>query len=104
MLPQITTHKTSYDVWISLQDIFNTKSKSHILQLNNQLQTFKMESLSSVDYVARLTTMAEELHKAGISVDDNELMMIILNGLDQSYGSFVTTHTTRVDDSHFPHS
>lgn len=101
VLPQIASHKTSHDLWTALGAIFNTRSKSRILQLKNQLQNFRKEGLGADDYVARLTTMAEELREAGTSIDDGELTLIALNVLDASYDPFVTAQTVRMDDVSF---
>lgn len=40
----------------------------------------------------------EEIHEVGVALDDGELTLIALNGLDMSYDAFVTAQTTRVDD------
>lgn len=53
------------------------------------------------EYFAKLTAMSEELHKAGVIVDDGELSLIAFNGLNETYDPFVTTQTTRVDDIGF---
>lgn len=45
--------------------------------------------------------MAKELHKVGIVVEDNDLTLIMLNGLDPSYDPFVKTQSTLVDDISF---
>lgn len=101
VLPQITACKTSFDVWSALAAIFNTKSKTRVLQLRNQLQNFQKNDLTDDDYVAQLTTMAEELREAGIAITDGELSLIALNGLDVSYDSFVTAQTARMEDISF---
>lgn len=59
------------------------------------------QSLSVDDYLAMLTVMAEELREAGVIIDDGELSLIALNGLDEGYDPFVTTLTARVDDISF---
>lgn len=74
-----------------MQQIFNQKSKSRILHLRNRLhENFKKGDTIADDYVARLTEMAEELHEAGVVVDDGDLTLIAMNGLDESYDPFVT--------------
>lgn len=40
VLLQVTGHKTSREVWVALEEIFNTRSRSRILQLKYQLQIF----------------------------------------------------------------
>lgn len=59
------------------------------------------DSLTVDEYFAKLTSMIEELHEAGITIDNDELSLIALNGLDTSYNPFVTAQTTRIDDISF---
>lgn len=86
---------------MALAEIFNTRSKSRILQLKNQLQSFRKNNLSADDYVARLTTMAEELREAGVAIDDGELSLIALNGFNAIYDPVVTTQVARIEDISF---
>lgn len=103
VLSQVTGCKTSYDVWMTIDGIFNTRSRSRsrVLQLQNQLRNLRKEQLSVDDYFSKLTAMAEELREAGAIVDDAELSLIALNGLDEAYDSFVTSQTSRVEDISF---
>lgn len=48
------------------------------------------EPFRTEDYIAKLTTMAEELREVCVIVDDGELLLIALNDLDESYDPFVT--------------
>lgn len=91
----------SFDAWTTLEGIFNTRSKSRIIQLQNQLRSFCKDNLSANDYFTKLTTMSEELREARVIVDDDELSLIALNGLDEAYDSFVTTQTARIDGINF---
>lgn len=52
----------------------------------------------SVDYVACLIAMVEELWEADIPIDYKELSLIMLKELDQSYDPLVTAQATRIDD------
>lgn len=81
-----------------LEGTFNIKSKSCVMQLQSQLRNFRKDSLSFEEYFARLTAMAEELREAGVVMDEGELSLIALSGLDRSYDLFVTTQTARMDD------
>lgn len=101
ILPQVTTGKTLYKVWVTLEKFFSTKSKLRIIQLQNQLRSFWKERLSADDYITCLTAMVEELREAGIAVDDGELSLIALNWLDASYDPFITAKMEQIDDINF---
>lgn len=101
ILPQITASRTSFEAWAMLEVIFNTRSKSRIIHLQNQLHNLRKDFLSVDEYFANLTRISEELREAGVVVDDGELSLIALNGLDESYDPFVTAQTSHVDDINF---
>lgn len=98
LLPQVIIHKTSYKLWVALGQIFNTKLRTRILHLRNQLQNFKKDDLTVVDYISKLTMMAKELREAGVTIEEGDLSLIILNGLDPSYDYFVTAEMSKVED------
>lgn len=68
---------------------------SRIIQLQNDLRNFQKDNLSVDDYFSKLKVMSEELFEARVDIDDGELSLIALNGLDDLYDSFVTSQTTR---------
>lgn len=53
--------------------------------MKNQPQTIHKEELSMDGYIARPTQMAEESRKVNDVVEDGELYLIVLNGLDMAY-------------------
>lgn len=101
MLHQITASRTSHKAWKMLKGIFNTRLKSRIIHLQNQLRSLRKDSLSVDDFFVKLTAISEELREAGVSIDDGELSLIALNGLDETYDPFVTAQIARVEDISF---
>lgn len=51
--------------------------------------------------IAELTHLAEEICEADVALNDGELMLIALNGLDASYDAFVMAQTARADEISF---
>lgn len=51
-------------------------------------------------YISELTQLAKEVHD-GVALDDGELSLIALNGLDSSYDSLVNVQIAHVDDIPF---
>lgn len=50
------------------------------------------------DYFSKLTGLFEDLREAGVVIEDGELSLIALNGLNEAYDSFVTSQTARIDE------
>lgn len=98
VLSQVTTYDTSFKVWSALISIFNQKSKMRILQVKNKMNNFKKERRSVESYLMEITQLAREVREAGVPLDDSELSLVTLNGLDSSYDAFVTSLTARADD------
>lgn len=101
VLPQGTSYSTSFKVWTALTRIFNARSKTRILHNKNKLTNFKKENRSVEDYLLGISRLAEEVCEAGVPLDDGELTLIALGGLDSSYDGFVMAHTARADDLTF---
>lgn len=72
-----------------------------ILQIKNPLTNIKKYGRSVEAYIMELTKLAEEVRDAGVALDDGELTLIMLNGLDDSYEGFVTAQLARADDMTF---
>jgi hypothetical protein len=92
--PEILTHVTGLDsaaeVWVALKELASSQSRSRIQSLRGSLQNTKKGSLSAGKYVAKKKAIAAELAAAGKTLDKDELIGSILNGLDRSYNSFKT--------------
>jgi len=52
-------------------------------------------------FVIELTQLAEEVCEVGVALDDGELTLIALNGLDASYDAFITAQMARADEIAF---
>lgn len=51
--------------------------RSQNLQLRNQLTTFRKGDLQVDDYVAKLTSLIDEVRDSGMTIDDREIIMIV---------------------------
>jgi hypothetical protein len=94
MSPEILAHVTGLDtatgVWASLKELISSQSRSRIQALRGALQNTKKGTLSAAKYVAKKKAIAAELAAAGKTLDEDELIGSILNGLDCSYNPFKT--------------
>lgn len=53
------------------------------------------------DYIASLVKLADEAWHASITLDDGEVYLIALNGLDASYEAFVMARSSQTNDLGF---
>lgn len=61
----------------------------------------KKGDLTANQYLATISRKVYEVHDAGITVDDEELALFTLDGLDSSYNAFVIAVTTTSGDIFF---
>ncbi|GMP89176.1 hypothetical protein CsSME_00040856 [Camellia sinensis var. sinensis] len=89
--------KTSYEVWTVLQSRFTSLSRSHVHQLKNKMNHLTKKGLSMDAYLTEFKTIADQLALACAPVDDEDIVLLILNGLPAEYNAFKTSIRTRSD-------
>ncbi|CAL5415270.1 unnamed protein product [Camellia sinensis] len=87
--------KSSFEVWISLEKQFLFLSRSHIHQLKNQLNRLSKKGHLMEDYLGQVKTLSDQLTLVSSPIDDEDLVLIILNGLPDEYSAFKTTIQAR---------
>jgi len=97
MFGHVVNCNTSSNLWNTLNLLFTTSSKARTLQLRFQLQTIKKGDMSIHDYILKMKSIAENLSAAGQLIQDEDLILYILGGLDHDYESVVVNLTSRHD-------
>ncbi|UYV65700.1 hypothetical protein LAZ67_3005179 [Cordylochernes scorpioides] len=89
------------DAWKNLEQVFEPKSRSRILQLKKQFVNIKLQTGESMlDYLNRLKIYTDHLKEAGAEVDDQEIAYSMLSGLPDSFDTLVMSFGN-VEDSDF---
>ncbi|CAL5402425.1 unnamed protein product [Camellia sinensis] len=91
----VDAHLLSF--WYNLEKRFTSLSRSHIHQLKNKLHNITKTSSSMEEYLAQIKDIADQLALAGSAVDDEDLVLLTLNGLPTEYGAFNTTIRAKTD-------
>lgn len=60
------------------------------MQLKVHLQTLTKGSMTMLEYIERKRSISDSLVENVHPVNDEDLIVYILNGLDSSYGNFIT--------------
>ncbi|KAI0488074.1 hypothetical protein KFK09_027898 [Dendrobium nobile] len=103
ILPYILTLDTSASIWKTLEQRFFSTNRSRVIQLKNELQSISMQGKNMIDYLATIKTTVDNIRAAGGTIDNEDVLHHILNGLPPSYQSFKTTirsslHPISLDD------
>ncbi|CAN6556811.1 unnamed protein product [Malus baccata var. baccata] len=76
------------DLWVRLQERFSTVSKTSIFQLKSDLQTIKKGADSVTQYLQRIKEARDYLAAAGVNFEDEDIVILALNGLSAEYNTF----------------
>ena len=79
-----------------LEKHFATQSRARIFQYKSELSTLKNGEKSIAEFVNHAKSLAVSLIVAGCSVDNDDLVLSILNGLSSEFDPIVATITSRV--------
>nr|TKS09263.1 hypothetical protein D5086_0000093900 [Populus alba] len=71
---------------------FAAPSTSRISLIKRKLQSLQQGSLPCQKFLDEVKTLANELSAVGKPIDDSDLILSVLNGLNSSFHSFVTTY------------
>jgi len=97
ILANVVNLTTSREVWLTLEKMFSSQSKSRVMQSRYQLATLKKGALSIADYFQKAQTLAHTLAASEEPLKSSEFISYLLAGLNSEYDPLVTSITTRVD-------
>uniref|UniRef100_A0A803Q2Q9 Reverse transcriptase Ty1/copia-type domain-containing protein n=1 Tax=Cannabis sativa TaxID=3483 RepID=A0A803Q2Q9_CANSA len=90
VLASVANFQSSYVVWQALEQRFNSQSCARLLQLKNQFSTIRKGNLSISDYADKVQNLADSLAVAGYTMNDQDIILQLLNGLGPEYDSVVS--------------
>ncbi|KAI0496279.1 hypothetical protein KFK09_022593 [Dendrobium nobile] len=91
ILPYILMLETSSSIWKTLEQRFFSTNRSRVIQLKNELHSLSMLNKTMTDYLASSKSIVDNIRAAGGTLDNEDILHYILNGLPPSYQSFKTT-------------
>jgi len=101
MIGHIQDAQTPAEAWQSLVQTFQTNTKARKLQLKQELHTVEKKDMSINEYTLKIKGIVESLASINISVDDDDLVSVCLNGLGKEYKPFKTSVTVRENVPNF---
>ncbi|KAG6735489.1 hypothetical protein POTOM_061904 [Populus tomentosa] len=84
--------ETSRLAWQALGARFVAPLTSRICIIKRKLQSLQQGSLSCQKFLDEVKTLVDELSAVGKLIDDSDIILSVLNGLNSSFHSFVTTY------------
>ena len=85
------------EVWNTLEQRFTSTSRANILNLKLELQGIKKGNESMNSFLQKIRVARDKLLAAGVAVDNEELICIVLRGLPKEFAHFCSAIRTRSD-------
>ncbi|KAM1803515.1 hypothetical protein ACFX12_029489 [Malus domestica] len=76
------------DLWVRLQERFSIVSKTSIFQLKSDLQNIKKGADSVTQFLQRIKEARDYLAAAWVNFEDEDVVILALNGLSAEYNTF----------------
>ena len=89
MIPQVSSKKTPEQMYDALSIMYEGRNINKKMNLRSQLKGTKMRKGESIKYYfTRISQFKEQVSAIGDTIDEDEIVMIALNGLTRTWDSF----------------
>ncbi|XP_028547680.1 uncharacterized protein LOC114578566 [Dendrobium catenatum] len=88
VLPYVIHLESTHDIWSTLHTRFQSSNRSKVIQLKHELHNVSMQNLTMTQYLTEIKKIVDQIASAGSSVDPEDIIIYILNGLPPEYQSF----------------
>ncbi|PKU80787.1 Retrovirus-related Pol polyprotein from transposon TNT 1-94 [Dendrobium catenatum] len=94
VLPHVSNLATTAEIWSVLEHRFQATNRSKVIQLKNTLHHISLKNQTMTQYLSEIKSLVDQITAAGSTVDDEDVVLYILQGLPNSYQSFKTSIRT----------
>ncbi|XP_012702186.1 uncharacterized protein LOC105914533 [Setaria italica] len=77
--------QTTRELWLAIKGLFHANKKSWTIFLNHDFHSMTQGDSSIVEYCSRMKTLADALHDVGHPVQDSQLVLNVLRGLNPRF-------------------
>jgi gag-polypeptide of LTR copia-type len=91
---QVVSCSTTAEIWSNLLSTFSSSSRAKLTNIRRQLQSITKGSSACTDYLQKIRKIADELAFIGSPISDEDLVLVVLNGLGAEFNSFTVVVTT----------
>lgn len=91
VLTQVSTLESSTPVWAVLETMFLAQYRTQITNLRMQLANCKKGGMITPAYFSKMKKLGDELAATGKVIEDDEMVTLILAGLDFYYNPLVSS-------------
>ncbi len=95
MIVHIQDAKSPKQAWDTLVKMYNTNTQARKMQLKQELHNLQKNKMNISDYFIKVKNLVDALASIGALVDDEDLVVVTLNGLGKDYSQFRTSIAVR---------
>ncbi|WVZ24349.1 hypothetical protein V8G54_002893 [Vigna mungo] len=89
VLREVAKEKTAAEIWAKLESLYMTRSLAHRLCLKQQLFSFKMSELRTIEeQIAEFSKIVDDLENIEVKLEDEDKAVILLNALPKTFEHF----------------
>jgi hypothetical protein len=85
MIVHIQDVKSPKQAWDTLVKMYNTNTQARKMQLKQELHNLQKNKMNIIDYSTKVKNLADVLASIGTPINDEDLMVVTLNGLRKDY-------------------
>ena len=90
LIPQVSSRKTSKEMFDALSSLFEGRNINRKMTLRNHLKSVKVHKSEIMQsYFTRVSQIKEQLEAIGDMIEKAEVVMTTLNGLPREWESFI---------------
>jgi hypothetical protein len=97
ILGHVATKVTTTSAWTALEELLASQSRAKVTNLRFPLTNIKKGLMTIPQYFTKMKGFADELAASGKTLDDEEIVSYILNGLDSDYTPLVSSVMSRLE-------
>ncbi len=95
MIVHIQDIKSPKQAWDTLVKMYNTNTQARKMQLKQELHNLQKNKMNMSDYSTKVKNLVDAPTSIGAPIDDEDLMVVTLNGLRKDYNQFCTSIVVR---------
>ncbi len=95
MIVHIQNAKSPKQAWDTLVKIYNTNTQARKMQFKQELHNLQKNKMNVSEYSIKVKNLTDALASIGALVDDEDLMVVTLNGFGKDYSQFCTSIVVR---------
>lgn len=96
IVPIVAKHTTTYHMFQALENAFIINNTGRKISLKRQMNSVSMNKGETINaFFMRITDLRDQLSALGYEIENQELSLIALGGLSNSWKSFVQGISTR---------